>query len=485
MSLPVSLPVSPSTRLLTQDQIEFIHASSLRVLEEIGVAVHEPSALRLLGDAGARVDHRTDVVSIPGSLVSDALAKAPKAIKLYSRDHKNDVTLQGDNVYYSPGSTTPFILDRSGAVRKPVSADLVNLAKLVDALENIQVQSTALVVSDVADSIADLQRLFLVVKNSAKPIMTGAFNLEGLLDMKEILQIVAGGEEELAHRPIAVFCACPTSPLKWTEFAVQTLMNCGASGIPVEIVSAPQFGTTGPATIAGSLVQLNAEFLSGLVISQLVNPGAPIIYGGAPAAFDMRYCTPGSGAIEAMMAVSAYAQVAKYYGFPTSAYTGDTDAKNIDAQAGFESGLGIVLATLAGVNIVSGPGGMNFLNIQSLEKLIVDDAICGMAQRLKKGIVVSEETTAHDAMKKVGPGGHYLNLRHTLEWVRKEQFVPRSVVDRQSIETWKAKGSRDSAHNAAEVVDKLLREHTPEPLPSDTEMRLDDAMNKMMKRRAI
>lgn len=278
MSLPVSLPVSPSTRLLTQDQIEFIHASSLRVLEEIGVAVHEPSALRLLGDAGARVDHRTDVVSIPGSLVSDALTKAPKAIKLYSRDHKNDVTLQGDNVYYSPGSTTPFILDRSGAVRKPVSADLVNLAKLVDALENIQVQSTALVVSDVADSIADLQRLFLVVKNSAKPIMTGAFNLEGLLDMKEILQIVAGGEEELAHRPIAVFCACPTSPLKWTEFAVQTLMNCGASGIPVEIVSAPQFGTTGPATIAGSLVQLNAEFLSGLVISQLVNPGAPIIY---------------------------------------------------------------------------------------------------------------------------------------------------------------------------------------------------------------
>jgi len=299
-------------------------------------------------------------------------------------------------------------------VRKPVSADLVNLVRLVDALENIQVQSTALVVSDVADSIADLHRLFLVVKNATKPVMTGA-NLEGLVDMKEILQIVAGGEEELAHRPIAVFCACPTSPLKWTEFAVQTLTDCGASGIPVEIVSAPQFGTTGPATIAGSLVQLNAEFLSGLVISQLANPGAPVIYGGAPASFDMRYCTPGSGAIEAMMTVSAYAQVAKYYRFPTSAYTGDTDAKSIDAQAGFESGLGILLATLAGINVISGPGGMNFLNIQSLEKLVVDDAICGMAQRLKKGIIVNKETVAHDAMKKVCPGGHYLNLRHTLD----------------------------------------------------------------------
>lgn len=128
---------------------------------------------------------------------------------------------------------------------------------------------------------------------------------------------------------------------------------------------------------------------------------------------------------------------------------------------------------------------MNFLNIQSLEKLVVDDAICGMAQRLKKSIIVNEETVAHDAMKKVGPGGHYLNLRHTLDWARKEQFLPRSVVDRQSIEAWKAKGSRDSVGNAAEVVDKLLREHTPEPLPSDTEKRLDDAMNEMMKRRGI
>jgi trimethylamine--corrinoid protein Co-methyltransferase len=199
----------------------------------------------------------------------------------------------------------------------------------------------------------------------------------------------------------------------------------------------------------------------------------------------MRYCTPGSGAIEAMMLVSAYAQVAKHYGLPTSAYTGDTDSKNIDAQAGFESGLGIVLATLAGVNIVSGPGGMNFLNIQSLEKLIVDDAICGMAQRLKKGIIVSEETLAHDAIKKAGPGGHYLNLRHTLEWIRKEQFVPRSVVDRQSIEAWKAKGSRDSAYNAAQVADRLLQEHTPETLAPDTERRLDDAMKEMMKRRGL
>jgi len=441
--------------------------------------------LGVLEDAGAHVNHVTGIVSIHEKLVSEALAKAPKTIRLYSRCRKNELTLDADNVYYAPGSTAPFILDRSGTVRRPVSVDLINLVRIADALENIQIQSTALVVSDVSDSIADVYRLFLALKNSPKPIMTGAFNLEGLQDMKRMLQIVAGGEEELSRWPIAVFCACPTSPLRWTDLAVHTLMHCAASKLPVEVVPAPQLGATGPATIAGAMVQHNAEFLSGIVISESTKPGAPVIYGGAPAAFDMRYCTPRSGAIEAMMVVSGYAQMAKYYGLPTSAYVGDTDAKTIDAQAGFESGLGIVLATLAGVNIVSGPGAMNFLNIQSLEKLVIDDAICGMARRLKEGIVVSDETIACEAIKKVGPGGHYLNLKHTAEWIRKEQFMPSPIVDRQNLEAWKKKGSRDSAAHAAEIVDKLLREHIPESLSSGIQSRLDTAMEEMMRRRGI
>jgi trimethylamine--corrinoid protein Co-methyltransferase len=157
----------------------------------------------------------------------------------------------------------------------------------------------------------------------------------------------------------------------------------------------------------------------------------------------------------------------------------------MDAQAGLESGLGIVLAALAGVNIVSGPGGMNFLNIQSLEKLVIDDAICGMARRMKEGIIVSDETIACEAIKKVGPGGHYLKLKHTADWIRKEQFMPSPTVDRQNLAAWKKNGSRDSAAHAAEIVDKLLREDVPEPLPSDIQSRLDTAMKEMMRRRGI
>lgn len=179
------------------------------------------------------------------------------------------------------------------------------------------------------------------------------------------------------------------------------------------------------------------------------------------------------------MLVSGYAPMGRYYGLPTSTYRGDTDAKTIDAQAGLEAGVGIILATLSGVNIVSGPGGMNFLNMQSLEKLVIDDAICGMARRLRRGVLVNEDTIALDAIKKAGPGGQFLNLKHTLDWALKEQFMPSSVIDRQSLDVWKARGSKDSVSNAAEFVEKLLREHKPERLPPDIEKRLDAAVEEV------
>ena len=478
----MSVPLSPSIELLTREELDSIHLASVAVLENVGVAVHNKTALKLLEDNGAGIDERKGIVSIPENLISGALAKAPTNVFLHSLDHKHTFPLTGNNVYYSPGSTVPFILDSDGTVRKPVSSDLVNLVRLTDALENIELQSTALgVLSDIPDNIADAYRLFIVLKNSQKPIMTGAFHTQGLRNMKRLLQIAAGGSEQLRRFPTAVFTATPTTPLTWDDFGTQTLMLCGEAGIPVEIIPGPQLGITSPATIAGSLVQLNAEFLSGLVISQLMNPGAPLIYGGVAALFDMRYANARCAAVESMMLVSAYAHLGKHYGLPTSTYSGHTDAKTIDAQAGVETGVGIVLATLAGVNIVSGPGGMNFLYMQSLEKLVIDDALCGMARRLKRGILVNKDTIALDAIKKAGPGGQFLSLKHTLEWALKEQFMPSEVIDRQSLDVWRAKGSRDSAANATDLVRRILREHKPEPLPRETEEQLNTAAKELAK----
>jgi trimethylamine--corrinoid protein Co-methyltransferase len=324
-----------------------------------------------------------------------------------------------------------------------------------------------------------------VLKNSTKPIITGAFSIDGLYDMKRMLEIVAGGEKELAKKPMAVFDVCPSSPLKWSEIDAQNLIDCAKFRLPAEIIPALQLGATAPATIAGSLVQHNAEFLSGLVMVQLTNPGSPVIYGGSPTVFDQKYATACLGAVEAMLLGCSYIQIAKYYKLPTHMYIGLSDAKVIDAQCGFETGIGLVLGALAGINVISGPGMLNFENCQSLEKLVIDNEICGMALRLAKGVKVEDETLAIDLIRKVGPGGVYLAERHTLEWIRKEQFIPSEIVDRKEWKAWMDAGKKDIVKRAHEIVERILKEHKPEPLPQDIQKELDSFMEDIMKKHRI
>jgi trimethylamine--corrinoid protein Co-methyltransferase len=473
----------PKFQPLSEDEIESIHLASLRLLEEVGVKIYSDAALKLLSDGGAEVDFNKKLAYIPQHLVKEALAKAPSTIKLYGRNRKHDRVLEGDTVTFDPGSSALYILDyEENEIRKPVSKDLAELVRLTDALEHIHAQSTAMVVSDVPQAIVDRYRLYIVLKNSTKPIITGAFSIDGLYDMKRMLEVVVGGEKELTRKPMAIFDVCPSSPLKWSELDAQNLIDCAKFRLPANIIPAIQLSATGPATIAGSLVQHNAEVLSGLVMTQLTNPGAPVIYGGSPTVLDQRYATACLGAIEAILLGCSYTQISKSYELPTHLYAGLSDAKIIDAQCGFESGIGIVLGTLAGINVISGPGMLNFENCQSLEKLVIDNEICGMALRLAKGVKVQDETLAVDLIRKVGPGGVYLAERHTLEWIRKEQFIPSEIIDRKEWKAWKDAGKKDILKRAHEIVEKKLKEHEPEPLPPDVQKDLDSLMEDIMKK---
>ena len=482
----LSFSSQPRLQLLWKEQIETIHRSSLRVLEEIGVMIQSNSALKLIADSGGHIDETKKIGHIPENLVEESLDKAPSTIRLYSRNGRHDISLDGNQVNYDPGSAALYLLDSdSHEIRRPLSRDLADFVRLTDALEHIQAQSTALVVSDVPKEIVDRYRLYLVLKNSPKTIVTGTFGVEGLYDMKEMLVSVVGDEEALARKPIAVFDLCPSAPLKWGDFIVQNLMDCAKYKIPAEILPMPQLGATGPVTLAGSLVQLNAEFLSGLVISQLTNPGAPVIYGGSPTTFDMHYLTSRLGAIETMMMSCGYAQIGKYYGLPTHTYAGLTDTKIVDAQSGFESGIGITLGALAGINMISGPGMLNFENCQSFEKLVLDDTVCGMALRLIKGIDVSDESLAVNVIQRVGVGGNYIGDKHTMEWFHKELFIPSNLVERSDLNLWKKLGSKDSVQRAQEMVRRILSDHEPESLPHDIAKDLDDVTRQIMKRNGI
>ena len=468
-------------RFLPQSEIEAIHTASLEVLEKTGVMMKNVNALGLLKEAGCRVN--SEVVCIPSSLVEECLKKAPSSIKLHTREGGSHLLVGGDEVVYNPGSAAIYFIDRDkGDIRRALSRDLVQLVRLVDALEHLHAQSTAIVPADVPDKISDLYRLYIVLKNSSKPVVTGAFTKEGLIDMKRMLETVVGGYGELARAPRAIFDVCPSSPLMWSDITCQNLIDCARFSIPAEIVPAPQMGATSPVSVAGTLVQSNAEILSGIVISQLAKPGAPVIYGGSPAAFDMRFCTTRLGAIEAMIAACAGAEMGKHYGLPTHAYLGLSDSKVVDGQGGFESGLGVVLAALAGVNIVSGPGMLMCENCQSLEKLVIDNEICGMAYRLLEGVSVEGAAFAMDVIAKVGPGGHFLAEKHTRENLRKEQLIPSAVVCRLTLDSWRKSGSRDIVDRARERVDKLLKEHVPTPLPLDVEEELDKVFDEILAR---
>ena len=474
----------PRIRFLSRSDVETIHSASLEVLEKTGVMVKNPDAVKLLKDVGCRVE--SQVVQIPTSVVEACLKTAPSSIALHMRDGNGSFQVGGDRVVYNPGSAAIYYIDRdSGEMRRALSQDLIELVRLVDALDHIHAQSTAMVPADVPDAISDLYRLYIILKNSSKPIVTGAFTKEGLLDMKRMLEVVVGSAEELARAPRAIFDCCPSSPLMWSDVTCQNLIDCAEHGIPAEIISAPQMGATSPVSIAGTLVQSNAEFLSGFVISQTVASGAPVVYGGSPVAFDMRCCTAPDGAVESMIATCAAAEIGKHYGLPTNAYLGLTDSKVVDAQNGFESGLGIFLAALTRVNIVSGPGMIATESCQSLEKLVMDNEICGMAYRLIDGVSLEGPALAADVIAKVGPGGHFLAEKHTRENLMREQFMPSGVFCRLTPDSWRNSGSKNSVDRAKEMVDKLLTEHVPKPLPPDAEERLDRVFKEILARHGL
>jgi len=315
-----------------------------------------------------------------------------------------------------------------------------------------------------------------------KPIIAGAFTIEGLYDMKHMLEIVVCEEDALRKRPCLLMDVCPSPPLKWSKMTSQNLMDSAKFNIPIEIIPAPQLGSTAPATLAGLLVQHNAEFLSGLVMSQLVNASVPILYSGSPSLMDMRYGTGCVGNIEVAMLCTAYVQIARTYRIPSGAYLGISETKIIDAQTGLESATGLIIGALAGINCITGLGMLGFENCQSFEKLVIDNETCGMALRMMKDIIINDETLAFDLMKKVGPGGHFLSEKHTLKWFQTEEYLSTSVIDKISKPKWESTGAKDTLRRAKECVDKILTEHHPKPLPRDKERKLDSFMAKILRR---
>ena len=460
----------PVITLLNQHTVTDIVMQAWEILEKTGVQIEHRETFQMLADSGLPVI-RNQRVGFPRHRCESSLATVPVAFYLFERDLETRIPIGGDAVHYDPGSAAVYWLDPGADDhRRATAADCRLLAQITEKLDGYHIQSTGVVPSDVLEDFADCLRLIYPLVFCRKPVITGTFRKSSFKIMHRMLSVIAGSAELLRTHPLAVFDCCPSPPLKWSDLTGAALLDCARAGIPVEMVSMPLAGATAPVTLIGSVIQHTAESLSGAVIHQMAAPGAPIVWGGSPAAFDMRHGTPPMGAMETMMIDMAYSQVGKHLGFPTHAYMACSDAKLPDYQAGMESGIGAVLAALAGINIVSGPGFLNYENTHSPEKVIQDQDACAMAYRLIQGMTVHTDPDVPALLHRLADTGEFLSDPSTRKLHRRELAPAGKTVFRGTMDQWRNQGRPQSRDLARAALQALAERESPRLDPGKTQV---------------
>jgi trimethylamine:corrinoid methyltransferase-like protein len=479
--------VRPKVTFLNTSLIENIRSEARDILNTIGVNIYHKETVSMLSDHGAQIQavpgSDAHNVCIPGNIIDKALETIPAGFKLFNTKGEQTHDFSGNNIHFTPASSSLNILDyQSGQARKPNTADYIQFVKVAHQMKHIASQSTAFIPADVSEKISDTYRLYLNLLYGEKAVVTGTFSAQSFQAMKAMQIAIRGDESSLKEKPMTIFSCCSTTPLKWSGRICQDIIDCGSSHIPIELIAMPLAGFTGPVTIVGSLVGHTAENLSGIVISQLFNPGTPVLYGGAPAAFDIRYETTPLGAIETQMMDCGYNEIGKHIGVPTQAYIGLSDAKSLDAQAGLETATGATLAALSGINSISGPGMLDFVNTFSTEKLVLDNEICGMTNRMIQGIQPRDDFPTVPRYQELLKEKHLLISKHSRRNLRKEHYFPGSVIDRSSLDRWQEDGSLTLHQRAHNEVLKLLQDYEPIDLTAEVKNQLTKIMNAEAKR---
>ena len=450
---------------LTDEQVRRIHQASLAILERTGVQVEEPEALRLFTEAGTDVDGNR--VRLPQSLIEDTLDKAPSRVVLAGRNPDNDLILEGARVHIGTGGAALQVLDlETSKIRKAVLRDVADMARIVDALDNIHFYLIPIYPTDMSKENVEINKYYASLANTSKHVQAGVYTIQGIRDVVEMCERISGGPKPLRERPIVSFITSwMVSPLKFDAGVTTLLIECCRQRVPVVLSAAPMAGSTAPVTLAGMLAQLNAEQLAGLALTQLAQPGCPVLIGPIPATADMRSGKYLSGSVELGMCNAAITQLAHFYEVPIYNSAGMTEAKIPDIQAGIEKAQSVIQVALAGANFIHHAAGMlEDMSTIAYEQFVIDNELLGMAMHAVRGIEVNDDTLALDVINQVGPGGHYLMEEHTMRYMRTELYYPSAVFDRQGRERWEETGGTDAWTRAKEIARRILAEHQPEPL---------------------
>ena len=472
MRTNLKINVTPQFRVLSDDQCEQIVLAALEVLERVGARFYEPEALAMLKRAGCAVSDENRV-HFPAGLVRQALASSPARFTLYTRTGEPAIRVEPNRAYFGPGPTCcNFVDPDTGERRLFVKQDAALTARVCDALPNIDYVMSLGSISDVPQNQADIHELDAMARETTKPLMTWSFSRQALAKMHRMCAAIKGSEEAFAREPFMIFYAEPSSPLKHSAEAVQKLMYCAEHDIPIVYTPCPIAGGTAPATLAGVLVQNLAETLGGVVLSQLIRRGTPVVVGGVVSILDMRTTILSYGAPELALLSAGATEVARHLGLPMFSTAGCTDSKCLDEQAAAEATTSIILAALSGAAFVHDVGYVESAMTGSLEQLIMCDEIIGMARHVVRGIRVDEETLAVDAIAEASGTGDYLALDHTARHFRDQFWFP-GLMDRQRYGEWAGGGKKTMGERVRERMRQILKEHRAPALKKNVTQQLD------------
>ena len=467
---------------LSEKDIQTIHEASLGVLGKTGFTYESglDDTLRMLEAAGAQVDRAAARIRFPRNVVLEHIRKAPRKVVLYSRTGKDDLDLTGDRVYLGTGGAAIRIIDlETGEYRATTLKDLYLLARLVDKLDNIHFFLRPCIPTDIPEDAYDVNMFYVCLKGTGKHVMSGVNNIQGFHKVLDFASIVAGGREKLIEKPfISIITSFAISPLKLCTASTLIMQEANRQRIPVALSCAPMAGSTAPITMAANLVQIHAEQLAGIVICQLTQPGAPLLYGGIPGRANLNTMGYLGGSVECGMMNAAIHQLAHHIGVPNYNSAALTDSKIPDEQAAWEKGMTTLLAAMGGSNFVHHAAGMiESMIAVAYEQYVIDDEIIGMSCKALKGIDVDPEHLALEVIDAIGPGGNFMTHAHTLKHMRTEYFNGNGVTDRKSRTKWEQDGRLGARARARQMAKKILSAPEVSFLPED----IDRAIRKKYK----
>jgi trimethylamine--corrinoid protein Co-methyltransferase len=461
--------------VLSQTEIERIHAASMEILAEVGIKVGYQTAIDLFREAGAEIDEETQAVKIPEKLVRWAVDQAPKEFSLYGIDPSFQLKIGGNQdspVFAGLGTPTRIIDLETQEVRTATFQDVLEHIILISECTHIHNSQMDVWPDDIPMTTIHTEAIWAWAHNSRKSFGMGCYGYLPTWDMMRMMALAVGGKDELRQRPRFFAICSVVSPLQMDQAQAEGLLICVDYGQPVTMAPEAIAGATAPVTLAGLLAQENAAILAHITLAQIFRPGAPVLYGTVSTVSNMRYGTVALGAPETGLITAGSAQMARYYGLPIRSVGGATESKRPDIQAGFER-LGTLLpAVLAGVNLITCAGTLDGTMLEDHALLMLDDEICGAALRMARGVEVNEDTLALDLIKQVGFSGNYLAEDHTAMRFRKELFIPK-LYSREPYDTWEKEGGKMAIDHARERARQILAEHKPRQLDPEVTRGLD------------